>query len=163
MKKNAAIKYLFFKAAQSISPCPSHLNSACQLQVHGHLLADIFPQLWLLPVPFVLHRGAKISFLNRSTFSKTRNTLLIYFFKDTAEKKKRERKCEFTATARFCTLCQRYLKCTTVLLFNLEIRYLLWKEATSHKQALQGTVLRTRGIYHTCCTAVTLQYVKSRI
>lgn len=90
MKKNAAIKYLFFKAAQSISPCPSHLNSACQLQVHGHLLADIFPQLWLLPVPFVLHRGAKISFLNRSTFSKTRNALLIYFIKDTAEKKEKE-------------------------------------------------------------------------
>lgn len=90
MKKNAAIKYLFFKAAQSISPCPSHLYSACQLQVHGHLLADIFPQLWLLPAPFVLHRGAKISFLNHSTFSKTGNALLTYFLK-TLQRKKRKK------------------------------------------------------------------------
>lgn len=93
VKKNSALQYIFFKTAWSISPYPFHLNSANQLQVHGHLLADIFPQLWLLPAPSVLHRGAKTSFLTHSTF---------YFFRDTAGEKK-NLKCEFLVrrTTRF--------------------------------------------------------------
>lgn len=90
MNKNTVLKYLFCKTAWSISPCPFHLYSAYQLQVHGHLLAAIFPQLWLLPAPFVLHRGAKTSFLNHSTFPKTQH--FFFFLIDTVGIKRRKKK-----------------------------------------------------------------------
>lgn len=92
MKKNAALKYLSFKTAWTILPCPFHSYSAYQLQIHGHLPAAIFPQLWLLPAPFVLHRGVKTSFLNHSTFPKTELVLFCFYFKDTAGEKKKGKK-----------------------------------------------------------------------
>lgn len=84
-KKNAVLQYVFFKTVWSISPYPFHSYSAYQLQIHGHLLAAIFPQLWLLPAPFVLHRGAKTSFLTHSTFE-------VFFFLETLQGKKELKK-----------------------------------------------------------------------